>query len=123
MKKIFALTSVLALAACGVSSDIAEHDASFAGCERIATSEKHLLYKCPASQEWYKNLKKQKPTAMFKYNFDDQGISIEALSKDKDFAYVEVVLNESAGCKENFHSRVIIKPVDGDKNYAFIGCK
>ena len=119
MKKL-CLISILALAACGNAQD--EYFA-VGGCERIATTEQHLLYKCPASQEWYQNLKTQEPNAMFRYNFDEQDISIEALSKDTEFAYVEVVLNEPVGCKENFHYRTIIRPVDGDKNYAFIGCK
>ena len=50
MKKVLTLASVLALAACG--QDYGKYDSLFEGCERIETSEWHLIYKCPADQEW-----------------------------------------------------------------------
>ena len=46
MKKIIALTSVLALAACSNNisqQQIAQHDADFAGCERVDTTKTHLV--------------------------------------------------------------------------------
>ena len=122
MKKILVLTSVLALAACGSVSK--EMDAHFAGCERIDTTKEHLVYKCPSSQEWIVNLKNtQKPNAQFKMGGN---IIWEEVIADTENTYVEVVLGDSAGCKESFHLRTIIKPINPknpEEMYAFIGCK
>lgn len=121
MKKIFVLGSVLALAACG--PDVAKHDADFAGCERVDTTKTHLVYKCPSSQEWLAAVKKQTPNAQFK---EGGNLNWDEVNADKENTYVEVVFGVSEGCKENFHYRTMIKPMNKDNAeefYAFIGCR
>ena len=121
MKKILALTSVLALVACGKSAT-AELDAHFAGCERVDTTEKHLVYKCPSSQDWIAAVKEQEPNALF---MEDGNLVWEDVNADVENTYVEVVLGESAGCKENYHFRTMVKPFNTETKelFAVVGCK
>jgi hypothetical protein len=123
MKKSSLLISVLALAACGNSIDVAQHDARFAEwkCERIASDEQHLVYKCPSDMEWIVNVKKQEPNALFKTFGDDEAL-IRETAKDTSVTLVEVVLGDSAGCKEDFHYRTMVKPIS-EEPYAVVGCK
>ena len=129
MKKIIALISVLALAACGISQeDIAKQDADFAGCERIATSATHLVYKCPSNQEWIVNLKKEgrEPNALFQNGKGLEGDWWNVANADKKHTLVEVVYGKyGKGCKENFHYRTVVKPINVETQefYALIGCK
>ena len=119
MKKVVALTSVLVLAACG--NDVAKHDADFAGCERIETTEFHLVYKCPADQEWVQQVKQMQPNGKFKAG---GYLNLEELYADTANVYVEVALNNKDVCKEDFTVRTMIaKPVQGGGDWAFIGCK
>lgn len=116
-----ALTSVLALAACGFSSEeIAQHDADFAQyeCERIAQSGLHLVYKCPNASP-FAEIKTQEPNAKF---ISGHGFSWEEVNADTEHVYVEVAKG-SEGCKEKFHYRTMIRPINKIENYAFIGCK
>lgn len=117
MKKILTLTSVLALAACG--NHVKEMDNHFAGCERIETTKVHLVYKCPANQEWAQKVKLLKPTGKFRagghFNLDE-------MYNDTANVYVEVSLNDKNLCKEDFTIRTMVaKP--GKDNWAVIGCK
>lgn len=122
MKKILALTSVLALAACGVSEkEIAKHDADLAGCERIATSAEHLVYKCPADMEKFAEVKKQEANAKFLTWGEDESLIKEA-AQDAQFTLVEVVLGKSEGCKENFHYRTMVKPIS-EEMWAVVSCE
>ena len=119
MKKILALTSVLALAACG--QDVAkQHDADFAGCERIDTNKTHLVYKCPADMERFAEVKKQAATVMFK---EGGALVWEEVNADTANVYVEVVLGEAENCADNFHYRTMVKPAVDDEMYAVISCK
>ena len=126
MKKILALTSVLALAACGI--DTAKHDADFAGCERVDTTKTHLVYKCPADMERFAEIKKQTPTALFQ---EGGNLNLDEVNADKDNMYVEVVFGEFGKideCVENFHYRTMVKPVNADAKenkdwYAVVSCK
>ena len=123
MKKILTLTSVLALAACGQSLDVTQHDADFAGCERVDTTKTHLVYKCPSDMEWIKEVKKQEPNALF---FEGGALVWDDVNADKDHTYVEVVLDtKSEACKENFHYRTMVKPFNTDTKefFAVQGCK
>ena len=126
MKKIIALTSVLALAACGISSEqIAQHDADFAGCERVDTTKTHLVYKCPSNMEWIAKVKKQEPNALFQ---DGSNLNWDEINADTEHTYVEVVHGKfGAGvCKEDFHYRTMVKPVvrrESGDFFAVIGCK
>ena len=123
MKKILCLTSVLALAACGFSNEnVAEHDADFAkyNCERIAKSAVHLVYKCPADLDWVKEIKKQEPNTIFK---SGHGFDWDVVNADTEHVLIEVAQG-GEGCKENFHYRTMIKPINKNgENYAFKGCK
>lgn len=123
MKKIFVLGSVLALAACGNNIDVAQHDADFAGCERIETTKEHLVYKCPADQEWIATVKTQEPNVKF---FRAAALTVDDMSADTEHTYVEVVLGDAAqGCKEDFHYRTMVKPYNAETQefYAVLSCK
>ena len=122
MKKVFALTSVLALAACGQSLDVAQHDADFAGCERIDTTKTHLVYKCPANMDRFAEIKKQEANALF---FEGGALVWDDVNADKEHVYVEVVKPYSNECVEDFHYRTIVKPVNTETKdwYAVISCK
>ena len=126
MKKILALTSVLALAACGNSFDPAEMDAHFVGCERIDTTAEHLVYKCPSSQEWIVELKKQEPTALFQ---EGGNLVWDDVNADTENTYVEVVFGEFGKideCAEDYHFRTMVKPFDKENAealYAVVSCK
>ena len=128
MKKVIALTSILALAACssGISQEeIAKHDADFAqwNCERIATSNRHLVYKCPTSKH-LSNIRKEQPNGDLS-TYDGQENLIVETSKDESVTMIEVVLGDSGNCKENFHYRTVIRPIDYQTKepYAFFGCR
>lgn len=121
MKKVMALTSVLALAACGFSQEqIAQHDADFAGCERVDTTKMHLVYKCPADMERFVEIKKQEPTVLFKM---PGSLNLDEVNADTEHVYVEVVKPYSKDCVENFHYRTMVKPVNGEEMYAVKTCK
>ena len=121
MKKVLTLASVLALAACGFSQEqIAQHDADFAGCERVDTSKTHLVYKCPANMERFAEVKAQEPTAMF---MDGSALNFDEVNADKEHVYVEVVAKNDGDCKDGFHYRTMVKPVNGEEMYAVISCK
>lgn len=125
MKKSLLLVSVLALAACGNSIDVAKHDARFAEwkCERIASDEQHLVYKCPSDLEWIVNVKKQEPNALFQ---NGSNLNWDEINADTEHTYVEVVPSEpGTDCKENFHYRtMVVKPIvpESGKFFAVIGC-
>jgi len=122
MKKILALTSVLALAACGsAEKEIAKHDADFAGCERIATSAEHLVYKCPSDMEMFAEVKKQEANAAFLTWGEDEALIKEA-AQDAQFTLVEVVLGNANDCKDNFHYRTMVKPIS-EEMWAVTSCK
>ena len=121
MKKVLTLTAVLVLAACGFSQNqVAQHDARFAGCERVETTWLHLVYKCPSDMEWIQEAKKQEPNAMFK-----QGSILvrNNVNADIEHTYVEVVPGRFRQCKD-FHYRVMIRPFDAKSKeyFAFAGC-
>lgn len=128
MKKIFVLGSVLALAACGISKEqIAQHDADFAGCERIATTDTHLVYKCPANMEMIANVKAQEPDALFQNGRGIEGWP-EVANADTESVLVEVVhgkFGKIEKCVEDFHYRTIVKPVNTETKefYAVMTCK
>lgn len=119
MKKILCLTSVLALAACG--QDYSKYDSIFDGCERIETTEFHLVYKCPADQKWAQEVKQLKPTGKFRAGGH---LNLEELYADTAHVYAEVSFNDKNFCKEDFTIRTMVaKPVKGGENWAVIGCR
>jgi len=121
MRKILILIFVFVLSACGISQkEMAMHDADFAGCERIVTSTKHLIYKCPSGMEWVWETKRQDASVMLKTVKD---VDWDAVNADTDHTLVEVVLRKSENCTEKFYYRTMVKPSDGEKTYAIIGCK
>ena len=121
MKKVLTLTSVLALAACGQSLDVTQHDADFAGCERVDTTKAHLVYKCPADMERFAQVKTMEANAVFQ---ESGALDMAAISADTTSVYVEVVSSKpNTDCAENFHYRTMVKPVNGEEMYAVITCK
>lgn len=109
MKKVLALTSVLALAACG--NDVAKYDAMFAGCERADTTKLHLVYKCPADMERFASVKTQAADAMFQ---EGGALVWDEVNADTANVYVEVVLGADNEC------RVMVKPQNGEEMYAVV---
>ena len=119
MKKLFLILPVVALAAC--SEDYSKYDSIFGGCERIETTEFHLVYKCPADQEWAQTVKLLQPNGKFRAG---GYLNLEELYADKDHIYAEVSFNDPGVCKEDFTIRTMIaEPVEGGDNWAFIGCR
>ena len=125
MKKVLTLASVLALAACGSSIDTVEMDAHFAGCERVDTTKTHLVYKCPSSQEWIAEVKKQEPNALFQ---SGGSLIWDDVNADKENTYVEVVFGRFGKideCAEDFHFRTMVKPFNTETRdlFAVVSCK
>ena len=120
MNKILPLLSVgtLALVACGQSYE--KYDSMFSGCERIETSEVHLVYKCPADQPWVADVKAVEPNGMFKTGGE---LNLADLYADTANVYVEVSLNDKGLCKEDFTLRTMVAEPVADANWAVIGCK
>lgn len=120
MKKVLVLTSVLALAACG--QNVKQHDADFAGCERVDTTKTHLVYKCPADMERFAEIKKMTPNAMFQ---EAGALVWTDVNADTANTYVEVVFGKEEACEENFHYRTMVKPVntEAEEMYAVVSCK
>ncbi|MBR3148132.1 MAG: hypothetical protein IKF41_02175 [Alphaproteobacteria bacterium] len=121
MRKILISIFVSILSACGISQkEMAMHDADFTGCERIVTSAKHLIYKCPSGMEWVWETKRQDAEVMLKAVKD---IDWAVANADTEHTLVEVVLRKSENCAEKFYYRTMVKPTSGEKMYAVIGCK
>ena len=118
MKKLMFALPVLMCAAC--ASDYKEFDNHFSGCERIETSAQHLIYKCPADQEWIVAVKAQEPNGMFKTG---GGQNLDELYADTENVYVEVAFNDAGVCAEDYTIRTMIAAPVADKMWAFIGCK
>jgi len=121
MKKVLTLASILALAAC--CPDYDRFDSMFSGCERIQTKkwEKHLLYKCPADQEWLQEVKNAQPNGKWRYG---TRYNLDELYTDTEHVYVEVALYDRGVCKEDFTVRTMIaQPVKDGDDWAFIECK
>lgn len=121
MNKILSLLSVgaLALVACG--QDYSKYDAILPGCERIETTKAHLVYKCPADQEWVAGVKAMEPNGKFRAGGQ---LNLAELYADTANVYVEISLNDPDSCKEDFTVRTMIaEPVEGGDNWAFVGCR
>lgn len=121
MNKMLTLLSVgaLALVACG--QDYSKYDAILPGCERIETTNYHLVYKCPADQEWAQQVKQLQPNG--KFGAGGQ-FNLSELYADTEHVYAEVSFNDKNTCKEGFSIRTMIaEPVEGGDNWAFVGCR
>ena len=123
MKKVIALTSILALAACssGISqNDIAKNDANFMGCERVDTSNIHLVYKCSVNSiAWAKPIRKREPNCMF---ISGGNLNWNAVNADVEYTYVEIIKTKS--CEEGFEYRAMVKPfnLETREYFAVSGC-
>lgn len=117
MKKLVLTLPVLALAACGQNYD--KYDSIFDGCERIETTDVHLVYKCPATQEWAMNIKNTEPNGMFITGGD---LQLAELYADTDHVYAEVAFNDNS-CREGFTIRTMVAEPREDANWAVIGCR
>ena len=123
MKKLFLILPIVALAACG--DDYSKYDSIFGGCERIETTEFHLVYKCPSDQEWAQQVKQMEPNGKF---MAGGHYNLAEMYADTEHVYTEVALDDKNFCKEDFTIRTMIaEPIDGDEgkdiNWAYIGCK
>jgi len=114
MKKLFLILPLIALVGCNNS-----YESMFANCEKIETTKEHLVYKCPASQEWVQKVKQLKPTGKFKTGGK---LNLDELYADKAHVYAEVVFDDKNFCKENFTIRTMVANPNEDK-WAFIGCR
>ncbi len=115
MKKIFCILSIIPLTACG--QDYEKYDSMFWGCERIETTDFHLVYKCPVDE-----ITKQMPP---NGKFVSGGyLNLEELYQDTEHSYVEVSLNDVGFCAgKDFTIRTMVaRPVEGGDNWAVIGC-
>lgn len=127
MKKTLILTSFIGLIVFGANATtIEEHDADFTGCERVDTTEEHLVYKCPSDVEWVQNIKNSgvEPNAMFQTGGE---LNFDVVNSDTEHTYVEVVRGKygKGYCEEDFHYRTMVKPInfETDEYYAVVGCK
>ena len=119
MKKLFLVLPVVALAAC--KPDYSKYDSIFGGCERIETTEFHLIYKFPANLEWVQQVKQLEPNGKF---IAGGHYNLAEMYADTEHVYTEVALNDKNFCKEDFTIRTMIaEPIEGGDNWAFIGCK
>ena len=122
MKKLFLILPIVALVACG--DKYSKYDSIFGGCERIETTEFHLVYKCPADQEWAQQVKQLEPNGKF---MAGGHLNLIELYADTEHVYTEVGFNDNY-CKEGFTIRTMIaEPVYGEEgkdiNWAYIGCR
>ncbi len=119
MKKLFFILSIITLGAC--AQDYSKYDSIFEGCERIETTEFHLVYKCPAEQEWAQQVKQQQPNGKFRAGGQ---LNLGELYADTEHVYAEVSFDDPGTCKENFTIRTMIaEPIEGGDNWAFVGCR
>ena len=123
MKKLLFILPVIALVGC--NSDVKEIENAMNGCEKIASTSTHIVYKCPSSQEWIKDVKALQPTGKW---VDFSGIDetkLSEMAKDPEYTYVEFAFDQPGWtklCKENYTMRTMLKEPSED-NWAFVGCR
>ena len=125
MKKLLLVLPVVALAAC--SSDIKDIENTMAqwACEQIAKTSTHIVYKCPSSLEWVKNVKTLEPTGKW---VDWSGIDetkVSEMAKDTEYTYVEVAFDQpgwNKTCEEDYTMRTMLKE-PSEEDWAFVGCR
>ena len=123
MKKLLLILPVIALVGC--NSDIKDIEKTMTGCEKIASTSTHIVYKCPSSLEWIKNVKALQPTGKW---VDISGIDetkVSEMAKDPEYTYVEFAFDQPGWtklCKENYTMRTMLKE-PGEDNWAFVGCR
>ncbi len=114
MKKLLLILPVIALAACG--QDYNKYDSIFEGCERIETTELHLVYKCPVDEI----TKTFQPNGKF---ISNGNLNLEELYADTEHTYEEVALNDTCCCHgKDFTIRTMVAKPVADENWAVIGC-
>lgn len=123
MKKLLLILPVIALVGC--NSDIKDIEKTMTDCEKIASTSTHIVYKCPSSLEWIKDVKAQQPTGKW---VDTSGIDetkLSEMAKDAEYTYVEIAFDQPGWdklCKENYTIRTMLKEPSSD-GWAFIGCR
>ena len=121
MKKLLLFLSMITLVACADENKYQEYDKILSWCQRIETSDEHLIYECPGDNDWAKQMKQLKPIGAFKY---ESNLNLSKLYNETGNVFVEIAFNDTGWCKEDFTIRTMIaKPVEGGDNWAFIGCK
>lgn len=123
MKKLLLILPVIALVGC--NSDAKDIENTMNGCEKIESTSTHIVYKCPSSLEWIKDVKAQQPTGKW---VDISGIDetkLSEMAKDPEYTYVEIAFDQPGWdklCKENYTIRTMLKEPSSD-GWAFIGCR
>ncbi len=119
MKQLFLILPIITLTACG--QDYSEYDSIFGRCERIETTEFHLVYKCSVDQEWAQQVKQLQPNGKFRAGGH---LNLSELYADQEHVYAEVSFDDPGWCTEDFTIRTMIaEPIEGGGNWAFIGCR
>lgn len=114
MKKLFFILPIIMLTAC--AQDYSKYDSIFEGCERIETTELHLVYKCPVDEV----TKTFPPNGQF---MSGGNLNLAELYADTEHSYVEVALNDTCCCEgKDFTIRTMIAKPAEDENWANIGC-
>lgn len=123
MKKLLLFLPVLALVGC--NSDIKDIESIMTGCEKIASTSTHIVYKCPSSLEFLKDIKTLQPTGQW---VDFSGVDetkLSEMAKDPEYTYIEFAFDQpgwNKSCKENYTMRTMLKEPSKD-DWAFIGCR
>ncbi|MBR1380581.1 MAG: hypothetical protein IJ560_03250 [Alphaproteobacteria bacterium] len=118
MKNALLVLPVLALAACS-DNKYSEYDSIFYWCQRIETSDEHLVYECPGDDEWAKNIKQVQPTGKFK---EPGNLDLLKLYAETGNVFVEIAFNDAGVCKEDFTIRTMVAEPKKTTNWAVIGC-
>lgn len=114
MKKLFFILPIIMLTAC--AQDYSKYDSIFEGCERIETTEFHLVYKCPVDEI----TKQMEPNGQFASGGE---LNLEELYADTEHSYIEVSLNDPNYCHDqDFTIRTMVAQPVADENWAVIGC-
>ena len=114
MKKLLLILPVVALTAC--SENYNKYDSIFDSCERIETTEFHLVYKCPVDEI----TKQMEPNGQFASAGE---LNLEELYADTEHSYIEVSLNDINYCHDqDFTIRTMVAKPVADENWAVIGC-
>lgn len=123
MKKILFAFPILLVMGC--NSDVKDIDQTMQGCEKIVSTESHVVYKCPAEQSWVAQVKSLEPNGQWvDFSGLDEKVVLD-MAKDTEHVYVEFAFDKPGWnhtCKEKYTMRTMLKGPSAD-NWAFVGCK
>ena len=117
MKKLLLILPIVTLAAC--ADKYSKYDSILPWCQRVETSNEHLIYECPGDNEWARNMKQVQPTGKFKV---PSNLNLPKLYAETGNLFVEIAFNDAGTCKEDFTLRTMVA-APGEDNWAVIGCR